>query len=256
MDLTQTPMPSRSGSFYLENDMSTRALVVLSGGQDSTTCLFWAKAAYDEVHAITFDYGQRHGVEIQSALNVAAMAGVRSHEVISVPDILRGTSPLVNDAVSVDEYRDAQSLPGGIEKTFVPMRNTLFLTIAANRAVVLGCSDIITGVGQEDYGGYPDCRRDFLMALQGAFNESLKDVADISILAPLLHLTKAQTVYMAHALGADCWSALALSHTCYKGETPPCGKCHACLLRAKGFSEAGYDDPLLTRYQGGDHVRD
>lgn len=237
--------------------MRTRALVVLSGGQDSTTCLFWAKHHYDEVHAITFDYGQRHEVEIQSAIAVAALAEVQSHEVIAVPDILRGTSPLVNDAASVEEYRDAASLPGGIEKTFVPMRNTLFLTIAANRAVVLGCTDIVTGVSQEDYGGYPDCRELFIRKLQHAFQESLQGAASIFIVTPLLYRTKAETVQMACELGAECWTALGLSHTCYKGETPPCGKCHACLLRAKGFAEAGFTDPLLDRWaEGGNNVRD
>lgn len=227
-----------------------KALVVLSGGQDSTTCLFWAKTLFDEVHAITFDYGQRHAVEVESAVHIAKLAKVASHEVIQVPDILMGTSPLVNRAQSVERYKDVSSLPGGIEKTFVPMRNTFFLTLAANRAVVLGCSDIVTGVSQEDYGGYPDCREEFLLALQRAFNQSLEGVTELEIRAPLLTLTKKETVELAAELGSPCWDALAYSHTCYNGEVPPCGHCHACLLRAKGFEEAGRVDPLLGRLEG------
>ena len=224
-----------------------KALVVLSGGQDSTTCLFWARTKFDEVHAITFDYGQRHRAEVEAAKRIARMAKVASHEVVKVPDILLGTSPLVNSAQSVEEYADAQSLPGGIEKTFVPMRNTLFLTIAANRAVVLGCSDIITGVGQEDFGGYPDCREAFLFMLQKTFQESLRGVAEVNLVAPLLYLIKKETVELACELGVECLDALAYTHTCYKGEYPPCGHCHACLLRQKGFDEAGIADPLIVR---------
>lgn len=235
------------------------ALVVLSGGQDSTTCLFWARARYREVHAITFDYGQRHAVEIQAAVRIAQLAKVASHEVIAVPDILKGTSPLVTAACEVEEYQDHQSLPGGIEKTFVPMRNTFFLTLAANRAVLLGCSDIITGVSQEDYGGYPDCREDFIAQLRQAFNASLTGVTELNIVTPLIILNKRETVELAAELGPECWDALAVSHTCYKGEVPPCGKCHACLLRAKGFEEADRRDPLVMWFKGtfvgGHHVR-
>lgn len=227
--------------------MYKKALVVLSGGQDSTTCLFWALRWYDEVHAITFNYGQRHDREILAAMKVAVAAQVASHEIIALPDLLQGTSPLVNKFADVERYQSADTLPGGIEKTFVPMRNTLFLTIAANRAVVKGCFDIITGVSQEDFGGYPDCREDFIRSLQGTFRLSLEGITGINIVTPLIHLNKKETVLMAKDLGEECWNALAMSHTCYNGDTPPCGHCHACLLRAKGFDEAGLPDPLLER---------
>jgi 7-cyano-7-deazaguanine synthase len=222
-----------------------RALVVLSGGQDSTTCLFWAVQLFEQVYAVSFDYGQRHKIELESAAKVAAMAGV-PHEIISVGNILAGTSPLTNHEQQVEHYKDAASLPGGIEKTFVPMRNTLFFTVAANRAVVLGCTHIITGVAQEDFGGYPDCREDFLKILNHAFNESLDGVTRLQIIAPLMHLNKQKTVQLA-AQVPGALEALAYSHTCYEGHFPPCGTCHACLLRSKGFIEAGIEDPLVDR---------
>src|SRR6478736_2200945 len=148
---------------------ATKALVVLSGGQDSTTCLYWAKENFDEVHAITFNYGQKHAIEIQSAQKIAQMAGVASHEILEFPaGILKGSSPLVNPDSELEQYRDHGSLPGGLEKTFVPMRNQLFLTVAANRAYVLGITDLVTGVCQEDSGGYPDCTEDFILAVEDA----------------------------------------------------------------------------------------
>lgn len=232
-----------------------KCLVVLSGGQDSTTCLFWAKQNFDEVHAVTFDYGQRHSREIDCAVDVANLAGVVTHEIIAVPDILKGTSPLVNKGEVVESYANATVLPGGLEKTFVPMRNALFLTIAANRAVCLGISNLVTGVCQEDFGGYPDCRRSFIDATEVYIKRALflePDRAIFHIITPLMDLTKKQSVDLAVAL-PDCMDAIAFTHTCYNGQYPPCGHCHACLLRSRGFEEAGIADPLLARYanQGG-----
>lgn len=253
-----------------------KALVVLSGGQDSTTCLAWAIARYgrDNVHAVTFNYGQRHAAELGAARKVAYIAGIAEHEntfdggilplpvsgrheIVDIPRVLVGTSPLVSAQSNVEEYKDAQSLPGGLEKTFVPMRNTLFLTLAANRAVVLGiaASDhvvLVTGVSQEDYGGYPDCRQKFISALQYAFATSLDDpqLPTLGISTPLMDLDKHATVNLAMELekdGLPVSKMLSYSHTCYNGQVPPCGKCHACLLREKGFKLAGVEDPLLTR---------
>lgn len=244
-----------------------RALVVLSGGQDSTTCLAQAIQTYgrDNVHAVTFNYGQRHHVEIESARMIAIMAGLAHeadspsverhslrHEIIDVPGILKGTSPLVSGA-EVESYQSADVLPGGLEKTFVPMRNQLFFTLAANRAVLLGMEkgcdvDIITGVSQEDYGGYPDCRTAFVKSLERTVGFSLDDpeLPHIYIETPLMFLNKRQTVEMSEATpGAR--ALLAYSHTCYNGSVPPCGHCHACLLREKGYSEAGVTDPLVER---------
>ena len=143
----------------------SKVLVVLSGGQDSTTALFHARLAYGEVHAVTFNYGQRHSIEIEAAKKVAEMAGCNSHEIIDLGRVLKGTSPLVSDN-PVGHYASADQLPGGLEPTFVPCRNLLFLTIAANRAIVLVCDVMVTGVCEADFGGYPDCRREFIDALE------------------------------------------------------------------------------------------
>lgn len=250
--------------------MSRKALVVLSGGQDSTTCLYWALQNYEDVHAVTFDYGQRHRREIDSARMIADMAGLRGHkhEVVEIGAILRGTSPLVSNA-PLEQYADHTTLPGGLEKTFVPMRNQLFLTLAANRAFCIGASVLVTGVCQEDFGGYPDCRREFIDALELAcrlgtftreagFEQPIEGhttgfpdydqlyEAPFKILTPLMFMTKAQSVQFALEL-PGCYKALAYSHTSYDGEYPPAGKDHATLLRAKGFIEADIPDPLVLR---------
>lgn len=224
-------------------------LVVLSGGQDSTTCLAWAKQNFEKVHAITFDYGQKHSRELESACTIAEHFKVDSHEVVSMPAILHGTSPLVNSDEEVEQYESADVLPGGLEKTFVPMRNMLFLVIAANRAVCLGTSNLVTGVCQEDFGGYPDCRQTFINATARAIEEALyldPENNRFHIHTPLMDLTKAQSVELAQSL-PGCMEALAWSHTCYNGDFPPCGHCHACLLRERGFAEAGIADPLIDR---------
>ena len=237
-------------------EIPRRAVVVLSGGQDSTTCLYWALAAGYEVHAVTFDYGQRHAVEIEAAKRVARRAGVASHEVVTLGPILKGTSPLVSGA-PLAQYESHAVLPGGLEKTFVPMRNQLFLTIAANRAYVLGANILITGVCEEDFGGYPDCRREFISALEhasslGTFTGQDGALPALHILTPLMHLSKADSVHLALAINEACYAALAWTHTSYDGQYPPTGKDHATLLRAKGFEEIGVPDPLVLRaWMGG-----
>lgn len=233
--------------------MTTKVLVVLSGGQDSTTCLFWAKAHYDEVHAVTFDYGQRHRIEIDAAGLVAEMADVASHEVINCSGLLVSTSPLTSEN-ALEQYTDHDQMEAVIgdrvELTFVPMRNTLFLTIAANRAIALGCRHIVTGICQADNANYPDCTNMFRGRVQDAFNESLfgkrhlKD--ELRVLAPLIFMTKAQSVALAETL-PGCMEALAYSHTSYDGKYPPTDMNHANVLRAKGFEDAGVADPLVLR---------
>lgn len=230
--------------------MASKALVVLSGGQDSTTCLYWAlNQGFDEVHAVTFNYGQRHIRELEAAAIVAKMAGVASHETVDLGPILKGTSPLVSDN-ALEQYEDG-NLPGGLEKTFVPMRNQLFLTIAANRAYVLGCTNLVTGVCQEDFGGYPDCRQVFIDALEetcarGTFTGQDGALTRLKIHAPLMFLTKADSVHLARRL-PGCYGALAYSHTAYDGQYPPLGFDHATVLRAQGFEKAGVADPLILR---------
>lgn len=231
----------------------SKALIVLSGGQDSTTCLFWAKRHFDEVHAITFNYGQRHVIEIESAKKVAEMAGVASHEIIDVPNCLISMSPLTSNN-DLEKYENAQQMENVIgnrrELTFVPMRNALFLTIAANRAEALGIPNIVTGVCQMDNANYDDCRATFIDAATEYINYALghdhRGTEPIRILTPLMTLSKARSVNLAFGM-PDCWDALAYSHTSYDGKYPPTDMNHANVLRAQGFEEAGLPDPLVMR---------
>lgn len=226
----------------------TSALVVLSGGQDSTTCLYWARDRYDRIHAVSFDYGQRHACEIAAARSVATLAGVVSHEVIALGPVLESTSPLVA-AAPLETYTDYQSMDAiigdRVELTFVPMRNLLFLTIAANRAMARGCEALVSGICQADNANYPDCRDDFAKAALRAINLGLGG-SYLHLDTPLMDMSKAESVRLAAGL-PGCLDALAYSHTCYAGACPPCGACHACVLRAHGFAEAGIADPLVAR---------
>jgi 7-cyano-7-deazaguanine synthase len=205
--------------------------------------LFWAKRQYSHVEAITFKYNQRHAREIESARKIAALAQV-PHEVIDLGPMFQGTSPLTNPDRQVHQYARAEELPGGLEDTFVPGRNILFLAVAANRAYVLNCEDLLIGVSEEDFGGYPDCRQTFIQSMEVALSTGLD--RPIKIKAPLMHLNKKKTVELAISL-PGCLEALSYSTTCYNGVFPPCGSCHACLLRGRGFQQAGIGDPLLER---------
>lgn len=231
--------------------MTSKALVVLSGGQDSTLCLHWAlRQGFDEVHAVAFDYGQKHKIELEMAQYQADFVGVASFEIIELGPILKGTSPLVNPEETLEQYEDGD-LPGGLEKTFVPMRNQLFLTIAANRAYCIGARNLITGVCQADSGGYPDCRQDFIDALTttinlGTFTGEPGTVGPLKIHTPLMFLTKPESIKMAmNTPGA--YAAWAYSHTAYDGAYPPLGHDHATELRKQGFEQAGVPDPLILR---------
>lgn len=229
--------------------IAAKALVVLSGGQDSTTCLFWAKNNFEEVHAITFDYCQRHSLEIEAAQKIAQLAEVTSHEIISLGPVLKGTSGLVNPDQEIGRYESTEALPGGVEPTFVAGRNILFLTIAGNRAFVLGIKDIVAGLCEEDYGGYPDCRELFVAHMQQTLGLGISDNdSQFWIHCPLMHLNKSESVIMASRI-PGCLDAMTYSHTCYNGLFPPCGECHACLLRARGFTEAGIRDPIKDRVE-------
>jgi 7-cyano-7-deazaguanine synthase len=225
-------------------DKNVDCLVVFSGGQDSTTCLYWAKEKFKGVHAVTFDYGQRHKIEIESAKKIVQLAGGESHEVIDITGMMKTTSPLVDFSREVGQYCSVDELPGGIEPTFIPCRNILFLTIAANRAVVKGIKDLIIGVSAIDYGGYPDCRPKFITLMEETIRYGLE--MEINIHTPVISLSKKDTVLLASKI-SGCMEALAYTHTCYEGKFPPCGKCHACLLRMKGFKEAGIEDPFIER---------
>ena len=215
------------------------ALVVLSGGQDSTTCLYWAIERFgrDSVSTITFDYGQRHRIELDAASNVADEAGVPWTCVpIDTFAALGGTA--LTDDIDVGTDTDAD---GELPNTFVPGRNLVFLTFAAAWAWPRRIGNLVTGVAQTDYSGYPDCREETIQSLQQTLRLGME--SDITLHAPLMHRSKKETVELAQAVGA--LPALRLTHTCYNGERPPCGDCAACRLRARGFAEAGIADPLL-----------
>lgn len=225
-------------------------LTVFSGGQDSTTCLHWALGRFRSVEAIFFDYGQRHASEIEAAKTIASR--------LSVPlKVFRldfftemGGNALVDPNMAIEAVTEE----GGLPNTFVPGRNLIFLTYAASYAYTRGIRDLVTGVCQTDYSGYPDCRDATIKSLERALGQGLGWIDSgthpareegFAIHTPLMFRTKADSVRWARELGA--LESLAYSHTCYEGEFPPCGKCPACLLRKKGFEEAGIPDPLETR---------
>ena len=219
--------------------MAKKAVVVLSGGQDSTTCLFWALERFggDQVEALTFDYGQRHRIELDCAGQVAKHAGV-GHTTLPIDTFAAlGGNALTDSHIPVE-----QSPGNGLPNTFVPGRNLIFLTFAAAFAWQRDLADIVTGVAQTDYSGYPDCRRDTIDAMEQSLNLGMESTFRIH--TPLMNLTKKQTVELARDLGA--LDAMALTHTCYNGQRPPCGECPACELRAKGFLDAGLADPLIS----------
>jgi 7-cyano-7-deazaguanine synthase len=227
------------------------ALVILSGGQDSTTCAAIACQTFDQVHAITFDYQQRHAVEIASAIAVAQALNLASHEICPIGSILKSTSPLVS-TTPLGQYDSPADLPEGVEPTFIPSRNLLFLTLAANRAVCLATSNIYIGVCEADFAGYWDCRQRFIEAMAIAIGEGVYGQPDaFKIHTPLMALTKAASVKLAYDVLGDRFAAImGLTHTCYAGIRGGCGKCHACVLRDRGFREAGIADPIWQFRQG------
>ena len=219
-----------------------RALVVLSGGQDSTTCLYWAIDRYGAAHVdtLTIDYGQRHRIELECAQRVAAHAGV-ANAVLPIDTFAAlGGDALTDSDIDVQSDGDTTE---GLPNTFVPGRNLVFLTFAAAYAYQRGIGNVVTGVAQTDYSGYPDCREGTITALQHAIRLGME--FDVTLHTPLMHLSKKETVELARDLGG--LPAMALTHTCYNGEQPPCGECPACVLRARGFAEAGVEDPLLAQ---------
>ncbi|NJR41243.1 MAG: 7-cyano-7-deazaguanine synthase QueC [Leptolyngbyaceae cyanobacterium CSU_1_4] len=224
----------------------TQCLILLSGGQDSTTVALQAKTRYEDVHALTIHYGQRHEIEVESALAVGKALRVASHEIIELGNVLTSTSPLVSNN-SVDIFARSEDVPEGVANTFIPSRNALFLTLASNRAIALGISTVGTGVCECDYSGYPDCRRVFIDALEEALSlGNFGEKGKFKILTPLMFLTKAESVKLAqNLLGVEEFKKMfELTHTCYQGIKGGCGHCAACLLRDKGFIEAGVNDPI------------
>lgn len=226
--------------------MKEDAVVLLSGGQDSATCLYWARQEFNVVAAVSVNYGQRHAVELEAAHAIARMAGVPWH-LFTLPVLGElADSALVAPARSVSEAHelgDAKAEGGTLPASFVPGRNALLLATAAAAAVKHRARHVVTGVCQTDYSGYPDCRREFIDAMERALTLAMPSSAGpIEIHTPLMKLTKAETVHLARGL-PGCWDALALTVTCYNGQRPGCGSCPSCVLRAKGFAETGWSDP-------------
>ena len=217
----------------------SKAVVLLSGGLDSAVALYVAKQAGHEVHAISFDYGQRHNKELNCAKAIAQKAGVASHNIVTLNLDLWGGSSLTDKSMSV-ENGDVNRTD--IPVTYVPARNMVFLSIAASLAEAKGARHIYIGVSQVDYSGYVDCRREFINAMQEAINKGTVMGAEkgetITIHAPFINMTKSQEITLGQELGVD----FGLTWSCYRGGDKPCGTCDSCLLRAKAFEEAGIED--------------
>jgi 7-cyano-7-deazaguanine synthase len=217
---------------------SGEALILHSGGQDSTTCLVWAMKKFKSVRLISFDYGQRHKSEIRAAKTIASKLKL-PHETIKLPILKQLTKNALTDkSVKVETGKN-----GGLPTTFVDGRNAVFLTVAAIYAKQLGIPNIVTGVCQTDYSGYPDCREDFIKSIQKTLSLAME--FPFKIHTPLMYLTKAQTIGLMEKLGG--LELLKYTHTCYEGTKPACGKCPACKLRLKGFKEYGIDDLIYYR---------
>ncbi len=223
-----------------------RAVVLLSGGLDSTTCLAWARARGFLCTTLAIDYGQRHRVELDAARRVAGALDVTDHREVKVDLTAIGGSALTAD-IAVPKGRDAAEIGAGVPVTYVPARNALFLSLALGLAEVLGATDIVAGMNALDYSGYPDCRPEFVRAFEQLAALATRagiEGASFEIHTPLMALDKAGVVRLGASLGVD----YALTHSCYDPAPggAACGRCDACQLRRKGFTGAGIPDP--TRY--------
>lgn len=222
--------------------MNSRAVVLLSGGLDSATCLLIAMAEGFEVHALSFDYGQRHAIELDRARALARFYEVREHRVLRLDLPARDASALTNRSKEVPRHALGQSV---VPITYVPARNTLFLAHGLSWAEAIQAPVIYIGANALDYSGYPDCRPEYLEAFQRMANlgtrAGIEGSAKFEIRAPLLSMTKSQIVRRAADLGLE----FSLTSSCYdpSDEGVPCGDCDSCLLREKGFQEAGITDP-------------
>ena len=228
--------------------MTPRAVILSSGGLDSTTAMAIARADGFEIHSISFDYGQRHRFELDAARRVAGVMGVREHLVMPI-DLRRwGGSALTGD-LEVPRGRSDEEMAQDIPATYVPARNTIFLSLALGWAETLGAFDIFIGVNAVDYSGYPDCRPEFIKAFEKTANLATRAGVEgggrIRIHAPLIKLTKAKIIKKGLSLGVD----YSLTFTCYDPSLKgiACGRCDACRLRLKGFAEAGVPDPIPYR---------
>ena len=221
-----------------------RAVILLSGGIDSTTTLAIAIAEGCEAYALSFDYGQRHQIETEAARRVADSLGAKEHLIAKIDLRVFGGSALTDD-IAVPRQRSGKEIAHGIPITYVPARNTIFLAYALGWAEVVGASDIFLGVNAIDYSGYPDCRPEFIEAFENLANLGTKAGVEgrrFQVHTPLIKFSKAEIIRNAIELGVD----LSLTHSCYdpSPEGFACGECDSCLLRLKGFREAGIQDPI------------
>jgi 7-cyano-7-deazaguanine synthase len=224
------------------------AVVLLSGGLDSTTVLAIAKSEGFAIHALSFRYGQRHALEIEAARRIAERAGVREHHVVDVDLTLFGGSALTDD-IPVPKDRDLSPEAAGAKEipvTYVPARNTIFLSYAVALAEVVGASNIFIGVNALDYSGYPDCRPEYIQAFEKMANLATRTGVEgktrLLIRTPLISLSKAAIITLGTSLGVDYSATTSCYDPASSGEA--CGRCDACQLRLKGFSEAGLEDPI------------
>lgn len=228
------------------SSQSKKAVVLLSGGLDSATILAIARAAGYEPYALSFSYGQRHSFELEAAKRVAASLGATQHRIATIDLRIFGGSALTDD-IAVPKGRDEAEMGQGIPITYVPARNTIFLSFALAWAEVLESSDIFIGVNALDYSGYPDCRPEYIEAYEKMANLATKAGVEgrqhLKIHTPLIALTKAQIIHKGIELGVD----YSLTSSCYDPfpDGQPCGECDSCLLRQKGFRENGTEDPLV-----------
>jgi 7-cyano-7-deazaguanine synthase len=221
-----------------------RAVVLLSGGLDSATALAIAVHEGYQAHALSFRYGQRHAVELAAARRVAGKLGATEHQVVDIDLRAFGGSALTDDTIAVPH---GGLDDGQIPVTYVPARNTIFLSFALAWAEVLGSSDVFLGVSAVDYSGYPDCRPEFISAFEAMANLATKAAVEgrqrLTIHTPLIAMSKAETIRRGLELGVD----YGLTHSCYEPDgTRPCGTCDSCLLRARGFAELGIPDPAAA----------
>lgn len=228
----------------MNENKNKKAVVLLSGGLDSSTVLAIAKSEGYDCHALSFRYGQRHVIELERAKAVAKAQGVVEHKIAEIDLRLFGGSALTAD-IAVPKARGMDEIESGIPITYVPARNTVFLSFALAYAEVIGAYDIFIGVNALDYSGYPDCRPEFIKAYEDMANlataAGVGGKARLRIHAPIMHMNKAQIIKAGLRLGVD----YGLTLSCYDPDISgkPCGSCDACILRAKGFKEAGAVDP-------------
>ena len=227
-------------------EIRKKAVILSSGGIDSTTAMAMAKREGYELYSLSFDYGQRHAVELEAAARTAAALGARQHLVIRI-DLGKIGGSALTDEIAVPHGRSEEQLASGIPVTYVPARNTIFLSYALAWAEVLEAADIFIGVNAVDYSGYPDCRPEYIRAFEAMANLAIKAAVEgklkISIRTPLIRMTKAEIIRTGTELGVD----YRLTHSCYDPDARgrACGDCDSCLLRKKGFREAGISDPTV-----------